>query len=372
MSRFSLSALQVLSLMVFWGQIQNYMMRQNVAIVIVAMVKDDDDGGNSTEMTVKESCGDVGGGQKQVIQPVGDDDGEGTAKREGDFDWDSFTRGLILSAFGYGYVTTQIVGGRLAERRGVRAVYGRCLAACGVLTLLSPAAARYGGAWAFGALRVLQGVFEGVTFPSLHAMTARWVPPDERSSFIARSYFGSTFGLIITFPLCGYVAREVSWDAAFYVVGAITAVWYIAWLLLVYDSPEEHPRISQEEKSRILDALDSSTSVEVPVPWKSILTSPPMYGLLITDICNCWGLYTMATNGPSYLKFMLGLDVAATGVLSALPMLSRYIGGVLLAAGADFLLRRRYLSRTNVRRIFNSISQCAPAIAMGLLAFSGN
>ncbi len=70
-----------------------------------------------------------------------------------------------------------------------------------------------GGAWAFGLVRVLQGVCEGVTFPSLHALTARWVPPEERASFVARSYFGSTFGLIVTFPLCGYVAQEVGWEA---------------------------------------------------------------------------------------------------------------------------------------------------------------
>ncbi len=210
-------------------------------------------------------------------------------------------------------------------------------------------------------------------------MTARWVPPNERGSFIARSYFGSTFGLIITFPLCGFVADRLGWEAAYYVVGAITLAWYVAWLLLVYDSPEDHPRISQEEKRRLRAALEeedaavaASTSGEPPsVPWRAILRSPPVYGLLATDVCNCWGLYTLATNGPSYLKFMLGLDLASTGVLSALPMLARYVGGVILSAGADWLLRRRLLSRTNVRRVFNTISQCAPALAMALLAFSG-
>ena len=34
------SARRVLALMVFWGQIQNYMMRVNISILIVAMVKD--------------------------------------------------------------------------------------------------------------------------------------------------------------------------------------------------------------------------------------------------------------------------------------------------------------------------------------------
>ena len=36
----SLSAIQVLTVFVFWGQIQNYMMRTNLSILIVAMVKE--------------------------------------------------------------------------------------------------------------------------------------------------------------------------------------------------------------------------------------------------------------------------------------------------------------------------------------------
>ncbi len=140
------TALHVLSLMVFWGQIQNYMMRQNLSILIVAMVKEGDDAKNET--VAAESC----------VVPVESPDGQRDDKKtfDGDFEWDAMTRGLILSAFGYGYVTTQLIGGRMAEKYGVKAVYGRCLAVCGVLTLLSPPVAKWGGAWAFAALRILQ------------------------------------------------------------------------------------------------------------------------------------------------------------------------------------------------------------------------
>ena len=99
--------------------------------------------------------------------------------------------------------------------------------------------------WAFMALRICQGLLEGVTFPSLHAMTARWIPVKERNSFIARSYFGSVFGLIISYPLCGVIIDSLGWEAAFYTIGAITVVWFIFWQLLVFDTPELHPRISQ-------------------------------------------------------------------------------------------------------------------------------
>ena len=40
------SVRQILALMVFWGQIQNYMMRINLSILIVAMVRDPQPAGN--------------------------------------------------------------------------------------------------------------------------------------------------------------------------------------------------------------------------------------------------------------------------------------------------------------------------------------
>ena len=37
-------------------------------------------------------------------------------------EWDAQFKGLVLSAFTYGYMSTQIIGGRLAEVYGVKKV----------------------------------------------------------------------------------------------------------------------------------------------------------------------------------------------------------------------------------------------------------
>ena len=66
---------------------------------------------------------------------------------------------------------------------------------------------------------------------------------------------------------------------------------------------------------------------------------------------------------------MLGVDIKANGVLSGLPMLSRYFGGLFHAAIADFLLARRNWSVVWIRRIFNSICMVGPAITMLILAY---
>ena len=51
----AIQARHILSAMVFWGQIQNYMMRVNLSILIVAMVKDVKKSQNVTS-NVEFSC----------------------------------------------------------------------------------------------------------------------------------------------------------------------------------------------------------------------------------------------------------------------------------------------------------------------------
>ena len=193
----------------------------------------------------------------------------------------------------------------------------------------------------------------------------------ERNSFIARSYFGSVFGLIISYPLCGFIIDSFGWEATFYTIGVITVLWSISWYFLVFDTPDSHPRISDEEREYINTALGDTftkTNERQSVPWKDILTSVPFWGLVITDSGNCVGIMTLGSYGSLYLKKMLGVNIKTNGVLSGLPMLSRYVGGLFHGAVADHLLRRGWRVIT-IRRVFNSICMVGPAIFMFILAF---
>ena len=400
--KFMPSAITVLTAMVFWGQIQNYMMRVNISILIVAMVKSPGSGSssaNNSTILQEDSClvYNKFNNDSSLSTTTSHDEISAAAaaadavaaaataaaanpENAGSFEWDEFQRGLVLSAFGYGYILTQIIGGRLAERFGPKLIYGLGLFVTGILSLLSPMVAHMGVS-AFIALRVLQGIFEGVSFPSLHALTARWVPVGQRNSFIARSYLGTNFGLIITFPMCGLLVSNFGWESAFYVIGSITSAWFVFWWLLVFDHPDQHPRIDPEEREELNNALllenldnsssSSSSSKSLAVPWVAIFTSLPFIGLMCSDASNTWGFNTLASNGPSYLKYMLGVDIKTNGFLSGLPMLCRYLGAVILAKIADFLYTRRYLSLTNTRKVFNFISEAFPALTMIALSFGG-
>ena len=112
------------------------------------------------------------------------------------------------------------------------------------------------------------------------------------------------------------MADWLGWESAFILIGCLTMTWLLCWCFFVYDSPEVHPRISRVEREYLTARIRETTNLEesLPVPWKAIVTSPAFLSMAFTDFCNCLGMYTFFTNGPTYLKFMFGYSMTANAV----------------------------------------------------------
>lgn len=87
-----------------------------------------------------------------VVQPL-------ILQVSGELVWSKKTQGYVLSAFFWGYMCSQVIGGYLAGRYGGKLVIGITVFAGSILTFLSPAAAKT-SAYAFIALRALLGLFQ--------------------------------------------------------------------------------------------------------------------------------------------------------------------------------------------------------------------
>jgi len=113
-----------------------------------------------------------------------------SSDKDGEFNWDQKTQGLILGSFFYGYIVTQLLGGWLGARFGGKYLMGFGVLCPAVLTLFTPLAARHSVEMLI-LVRILEGLGEGVTFPAMHAMWSSWAPPLERSKLITLSYTGN-------------------------------------------------------------------------------------------------------------------------------------------------------------------------------------
>lgn len=59
-------------------------------------------------------------------------------------------------------------------------------------------------------------------------------------------------------PLSGLLSDATSlggWPSIFYVFGIVGTIWCVAFLFMVYEDPESHPTISEDEKKYILSSL---------------------------------------------------------------------------------------------------------------------
>lgn len=167
---------------------------------------------------------------------------------------------MVLGSYFWGYLLTSLPGGYLAETFGGRQVVGITMILSLITTVAVPIAAEWGLGWVIVA-RTLTGAAGGPVYPALHNLISRWAPPDEKGKFVA-ALMGGTFGTVITWPLVGVLIENVGWSYAFYVPALITLIMTCVWYALVYDTPQDHPRISTEERDYIDKQLGTVLSKE--------------------------------------------------------------------------------------------------------------
>ncbi|KAK9703253.1 hypothetical protein K7432_010840, partial [Basidiobolus ranarum] len=117
-----------------------------------------------------------------------------------EYSWSSTTRGLVLSSFFYGYFCTQVLGGLLADKFGGKSVLAAGAFLWSLFTLITPWVSHN-----FTILiccRMLLGAGEGLGFPAIHSLIAKWIPHNESSRAVAAvtaaSYAGAFLALLIS------------------------------------------------------------------------------------------------------------------------------------------------------------------------------
>lgn len=287
------------------------------------------------------------------------------------YNWDSETQGWILGSFFYGYILTQVPGGYLAGRFGPKWLLGFGVLGTVVFSLLTPIAADLGASYLI-AIRVLEGIGEGVTFPALYTMWAAWAPPLERSRLLTITYIGAQMGTVVCLPLSGEICFYLGWPYVFYIFGAVGLFWFVLWAFFVFDTPNTHPRISEQERLYITSSLKNelSTSVE-HIPWCSIVSSVPLWAIVVAHFSYNWTFYTLLTLLPTYMKDILGFSIQQNGILSALPYMGCAVLALLSGQVADYLRETCMYRTVVVRKCFSLIGMIGPAVFLVAAGYTG-
>lgn len=236
--------------------------------------------------------------------------------------FDAAAQGLILSAFFWGYLWPQLAGGWMADRFGGRRVLAAGVAIWSLATFATPWAAGVSFAMLF-AMRVVLGLGEGVNFPAIHSLTARWMLPKERSRVISLNFSGMYLGTVVAFLASPPIIVAFGWPALFYISGAIGSIWVIAWLIVAADSPEAARGISRQE----LDLVTSSRGADqraLRIPWGRIAREKAVWAIVLAHFCSNFGFNILLLWLPTYLNHRFGVTLARVGGYSLVPWIATF------------------------------------------------
>uniref|UniRef100_A0A1B6CEG3 Putative inorganic phosphate cotransporter n=1 Tax=Clastoptera arizonana TaxID=38151 RepID=A0A1B6CEG3_9HEMI len=287
--------------------------------------------------------------------------------------WDSAKKGTILSSYFWGYIIMQVPAGQLARRLGPKYLLCGSTMICGILTILSPIFALHFNWLGFCFTRVLQGLSQGFICPSINTHMAKWAPPLERSRIFSFVFCGSQFGTVLTLFVAGLLAASPGgWPSIFYVTGCSSVLWSVVWYLIGFDSPASHSHISDEEKNYIEKSLiDSSPeSKTMRTPWKDVVTSVPLWALLLTQCGQNWGFWTLLTLMPTYMSKILHFDIASNGFLSSLPYFCTWILTIVFSWASDYINAKQFVSLSVARKMWNTLAHWGGALALLILALT--
>lgn len=217
----SIPARHVFVLLGFFALVNVYTLRVSLSVAIVAMVKHPAEAMaliNGTDFVNYTQCRPEDYGRLSTTSDPLAEKRVGQAER---FDWDAQVQGLVLGSFFYGYILTVLPGGVLAEQFGPKWLIGLGVVITSLLSMVLPAAA-HAHYIIVVAIRILQGLAEGLVFPAMHTMIALWTPITSRSRVISIVQSGSDVGAVVAMMASGVLAESTflgGWPSIFYVFG---------------------------------------------------------------------------------------------------------------------------------------------------------
>ena len=288
------------------------------------------------------------------------------------FGWSEFQVGIILSSFYFGYMFTLIIGGYLADKYGGKKVLGYGLLIWSFFTIITPFFA-YSGLWWLIFIRILMGLGEGITFPSWHAIYARWIPFKERTRAVAFTNSGIAAGTLFGYAAAALIIAKYSWEWVFYLFGILGIFWYFFWNMSVTSFPEDNKNLSAQELKLIKNEAPSKESAP-SIPFFKLIKNMPFVAIAVATFCNNWSLYTFLSYLPKYVNAPIteggmGIELSSNIFVFAIlipcvvSIVSLIMGGYL----ADGLIKKGYLV-INVRKAVNSVGFFGSALFLFLMS----
>lgn len=245
--------------------------------------------------------------------------------------------GMILSAFGIGYLIMVSISGVLVDRCGAKKIWAIAAFLWSIATVMVGLCSTFS---AILILRLLVGVFESPSLPSLSRVATNWLPINERNRSLSLGLAAVPFSAVIGAPLSTFLISNYGWREMFIVLGFVGVGWMIGWVILFHDSPQQSKLISKNELN-ILEAEKRASPLQMrdnqTTAWKFILLNKTFWINNYAFFAFGYLLFFGVTWLPGYLEQTFHLKLKTVGWFLVVPWLMSTIAIILTGYLCDLL-----------------------------------
>lgn len=274
--------------------------------------------------------------------------------------WAEGVQGIIQSAFLWGYVSTQLIGGTLADTYGGKTVMSLGMIFFSFASVLLPLFAITPYTKSMGIMlpavllsRFLVGLGEGVALPSVNNLMARNISLAKRASAIGGMFTGFHSGNLVGLLVSPILLELYGWRSVFYVFGALGVPLTFIWNFLV---PEG-------ETSKNNGMGEPAQQEAKKVSLSTMLKNKAVWAIITANVVNHWGYFMYLNWMPTYFYKVLGMNLRASSFMSFVPWLVMAFGSVTAGYVCDYLVNSG-VNRTSVRKWIQSLALLGPVPAL--------
>src|SRR5262245_52459686 len=195
--------------------------------------------------------------------------------------------------------------------------------------------------WSFGFWRGVLGLGEAGNWPGAAKAVGEWFPARERALGMGIFNTGAAVGGALSPPIIAWLASAYGWRPTFLITGALGFLWLALWLL-VYQAPQRHPWITEEEKAHILsDRVAVTNDGDAWRPgWGELLRYRQVWAIVVGRFVTdpIWWLYVFWL--PSYFQEARGFSLRQVGWSAWFPFLAAGVGAMGGGWASGWLMRR--------------------------------
>ncbi|XP_067208729.1 voltage-gated purine nucleotide uniporter SLC17A9 [Linepithema humile] len=205
--------------------------------------------------------------------------------------WSKPDSGIILSSFFWGYTLTQVASGYISDRIGGHKVLWISALGWSTTTFFMPEIIEFfssddSSIFLIVMLRIVNGAFQGMHFPSMISLISQRMHEVERASFFSLLTSGSALGTLLTGSLGSYLLENYNWMTVFRILGGMSLAWtaLLSYHILPF-------------KER---AASTKSTTNYTLPWFKLLSKPPFWSCVIGHACqnNCF--FVLLSWMPTY------------------------------------------------------------------------